>query len=365
VDVTVAGAGMAGLVAAARARELGLRPVVLEAGDRPGGALALSSGVVWRHRTAEEFHAECSQGDAALQRAIVERLDGAIAWLRDRGAPVVVESTGNPRTVGVRFEPAGLVAALADGLDVRLSTPLRELGGPTVLATGGYAATLAAERGLLLRAVRWSDGAGIRLATRAGGARSGDGEQFYGRALPAPPARVGEADFVRAAQLYGSLAHVVDLEGRELEGDWAWHEVDLAQAIAARPGGEAWYVVDASALRGRVRERTVAEMVAVAEELGGEVRRADRLEGLGFGPLDSPRLREPPFAAVRVRTGVTHTYAGLAVDDRARVVGDDGRPLPGLWACGADAGGIFDGGYASGLAAALVLGLAAAEDAAA
>jgi fumarate reductase flavoprotein subunit len=355
---------MAGLVAAARARELGLRPVVFEAGDRPGGAMALSSGVVWRHHTAEEFRAECPQGDPQLQRAIVERLDDAIEWLRSRGASVLAGSTGNPRTVGVRFEPAGVVAALARGLDLRLSTPLGELGGPTVLATGGYAATLAAERGLLLRAARWSDGAGIRLGTLAGGARHGDANQFYGRALPAPPARVGEADFVRAAQLYGALAHVRDLEGRALEGEWAWHEVDLAQAVAAGPGAEAWYVVDASALRARVRQRTVAEMVAVAEELGGEVRRADGVDGLGLGRLDSVRLREPPYVAVRVKTGVTHTYAGLAVDDRARLVGEDGRPLPGLWACGADAGGIFDGGYASGLAAALVLGLAAAEDAA-
>jgi fumarate reductase flavoprotein subunit len=355
---------MAGLIAAARARELGLRPVVFEAGASPGGAMALSSGVVWRHHTAEAFRAECPQGDPRLQRAIVERLDDAIEWLRARGAPVVAESTGNPRTVGIRFDPVGLVGALSEGLEIRLSTPLRELAGPTVLATGGYAAALANERDLLLRGGRWSDGAGIRLGTLAGAARRGDGKQFYGRALPAPPARVREADFVRASQLYGTLAQVLDLEGRALEGEWAWHEVDLAQAVAALPGGEAWYVVDASALRARVRERTVAEIVAVAEELGGEVRRADHLEGLGLGRLDSEGLREPPFTAVRVRTGVTHSYAGLAIDDRARVVGGDGRALPGLWACGADAGGIFDGGYASGLAAALVLGLAAAQDAA-
>jgi hypothetical protein len=49
---------------------------------------------------------------------------------------------------------------------------------------------------------------------------------------------------------------------------------------------------------------------------------------------------------------------GLRVDDRARVVGVDG-----LWAAGVDVGGISTGGYASGLAQALVLGLAAAEDA--
>ena len=80
--VTVAGAGMAGLVAAARLRELGVDTVVLEKGDRAGGSMLLSSGVVWRHHTAEAFAAECPAGDPALQRAVVERLDDALAVAR-------------------------------------------------------------------------------------------------------------------------------------------------------------------------------------------------------------------------------------------------------------------------------------------
>jgi predicted oxidoreductase len=74
-------------------------------------------------------------------------------------------------------------------------------------------------------------------------------------------------------------------------------------------------------------------------------------------PFDSP---EGAVSAVRVIASITHTIGGLQVDERARVVGADG-----LWAAGADAGGIATGGYTSGLAQALVLGLAAAEDAAA
>jgi hypothetical protein len=45
------------------------------------------------------------------------------------------------------------------------------------------------------------------------------------------------------------------------------------------------------------------------------------------------------------------------VDERARVIGCDG-----LWAAGVDAGAVATGGYASGLAQALVQGLVAAED---
>jgi fumarate reductase flavoprotein subunit len=53
---------------------------------------------------------------------------------------------------------------------------------------------------------------------------------------------------------------------------------------------------------------------------------------------------------------VTHTIGGLQVDTAGRVCG-----AHGLWAAGVDAGGVATGGYSSGLAQALVLGLAAAE----
>ena len=66
---------------------------------------------------------------------------------------------------------------------------------------------------------------------------------------------------------------------------------------------------------------------------------------------------------MRVYAGVTHTIGGIRIDDRARVLDADGSPIPDLYAAGADAGGIFTGGYGSGLAAALVFGRIAAETA--
>ena len=87
---------MAGLVAAARARELGATPVVLEKGDRAGGSMLLSSCVIWRHHDLDDFHAECPAGDVALQRRIVEELDDALDWLESLGAAPVARETGNP-----------------------------------------------------------------------------------------------------------------------------------------------------------------------------------------------------------------------------------------------------------------------------
>lgn len=365
--LTVAGAGMAGLAAAARAAELGVRTVALERAPRPGGSLALSSGVVWRHRTLDDFRAECPGGDPELQRLVVERLDEAIAWLRRLGAPVAAAGTGNPLTVGVRFDPAGLVEALAARARPQ---PGRSPAGdelPLLLATGGAGARLARERGLPLRAAPWSDGAGIAVGRARGGALAGDPAEFYGRLLPATAAPIEPRDWARAAQLYGRHGLAVDAAGRPvLPAPPRWHETDLAQAVAALPGGRAWLVVDGDALgEAAGGGRTVADAIAVAAELGAAVRRASTLAALGLGPLDAERLRTPPFTAVPVRAAITHTYAGLRVDAAARVLDDRGRPVPGLYAAGADAGGIFTGGYASGLAAALVLGLAAAESVAA
>jgi succinate dehydrogenase/fumarate reductase flavoprotein subunit len=354
---------MGGLVAAARARQLGRAPVVLEKGSRAGGSMLLSSGVIWRYRSLEDFRAECPGGDPDLQRLIVERLDDALGWLESVGAPVMERSSGNPRTIGLRFDPRGLTDALSRGAgEIRLQTPLTELRGPTILATGGFPTALAERLELLVRSNPWSSGDGLRLARKAGAATVGDLDEFYGRNLPAPPAKVREDRFVELAQLYGAHALVVNERGEEFAPEpLSWSEIDLVQATARQPRGLAWYVVDARALDVEIRGRAVKEMLAAAEEAGGAVRRGQQVAELGLDLPSSRKLEEPPFAAVQVTPGVTHTLAGLQVDEHACVLRDDGTRIENLWACGVDVGGIATGGYASGLAQALVLGLAAAE----
>jgi fumarate reductase flavoprotein subunit len=345
----IAGAGMAGLCAAARARELGARPVIYEKGDRPGGSMLLSSCVIWRHREWEDFRAECPGGDTVLQRIVWERLDDAIAWLESLGAAVVEHETGNMRTIGKRFDPRGLtdtlVRAGGDGCVYRH----HESTDATILATGGFQGSpeLVAEHirpaaPLRLRANRWSAGDGLRLGLARGGATSAGMDEFYGRNMP--DADFGEQDFVPLAQLYGRFARVFNDRGEEFFSDEvSWSENDLVQATARQPGGCAWYVLDEASLAERVRGRPVSAMVAAAPT---------RVE-----PSELP-FPAPPGArvAVRVKPGITHTIGGLQVDSEARVIGADG-----LFAAGADVGGIATGGYASGLAAALVLGLIAAE----
>jgi len=356
----IAGAGMAGLCAAARAREIGASPVVFEKGTRPGGSMLLSSCVVWRYRSFDEFRAQCPGGDPQLQELVHERLDEALDWLEALGAPVATRDTGNPLTTGVRFDPAGLTEALVRAAgEIRLGEAVPAPDGePLVLATGGFQGDrdivqrfVAPAAPLRLRANPWSAGDGLRIAVDRGAALSAGLDEFYGRNMA--DVDFGEPDFVPLAQVYGRFARVVNESGEEfVDGaEISWSEIDLVQATARQPGARAWYLLDDVALDRRVRDRSVREIVAEAPT------RTDPAEL----PFDAP---EDCLVAVRVAAAITHTIGGLRVDEGARVLHEDGSPLDGLYAAGADAGGISTGGYASGLAAALVLGRAAAETAA-
>jgi hypothetical protein len=332
----IAGAGMAGLVCAARAREFGLAPRLIEKGTRAGGSMLLSSGVIWRHVEWDQFRAECPGGDPELQRLIWERLDDALDWLVSLGAEPVWQDTENPLTTGKRFDPHALTELLA--CDLQLETPLpADAEPPLVLATGGFAKRLAEEKGLLLRANPWSDGAGLDYATARGTPLTAGMDEFYGRAMPAPPARIREEDFVPLSQLYGRWAHVFTAEGRDITPpSVSWSENDLAQRI----GSSAWYVLDDEGVE-QARER-----VEAARAVGGTVIDPHEL------PFETPQGSR---IAVHVAAAVTHTIGGIRIDTKARA-------LDGVHVAGVDAGGVATGGYASGLAQALVLGLVAAEE---
>jgi hypothetical protein len=309
--------------------------------------MRLSSGVIWRHRDFEKFREECPEADERLQRLLFERLDADLDWLESLGAPVVARETGNPLTAGTRFDPGGLTDALVEaaGNGVRVAERLREPPPdvPLVLATGGFAADrelleehVSPEAGhAFLRAAPGSTGDGLRIGVAAGAATSAGLEQVYARAMPAPPARIAEGDLVRLSQLYARHAAVTNERGESYETT-TWSEIDVAQWQLRQPRARAWFRVPVERLGEPVRERTVAEMVDAAEAAGAPVRRAQE------------------HVTVETVAGVTTTLGGLAIDEHAQAA-------HGVFACGADAGGIATGGYASGLAAALVFARIAAR----
>ena len=276
-----------------------------------------------------------------------------------------------------------------------------------ILASGGFAANpdlvqrhiIRGPGRMLLRAHPWSTGDGFLAALEAGALASRGLDEFYGRNLPAPPAEFSPQQFVEVSQLYGRYAIAVNRNGERYADEAAdWSETALVRATARQPGLRAWYVLDAAGLRGRVRDRSVEQMVETARRVGGTVLQAQSLNELAKGlagrgvsqatvmqtldeynaavadgmacELSPPRsgpaapVREPPFVAVEVAPAITHTIGGLAVDAGCRVLSrTGGRPIPGLYAAGVEVGGVSVGGYTSGLASALVFGGVAAASA--
>ena len=143
--------------------------------------------------------------------------------------------------------------------------------------------------------------------------------------------------FVELTQLYAAHAVVESTTGERYEPR-TWSEIDVVQWIARQPGARATFRLPSSSLERRVRERTIGEMVVAAERAGARV---ERINGT---------------VSVEVVAGITTTLGGLRVDASARAA-------KAVWAAGGDVGGIATGGYASGLAAALVFGRIAAASA--
>lgn len=311
--VVVAGAGLAGLVAALRAVQLGSRVTLLEKGDELGGAFVYSSGYVWSYRDLATFRREAPGGDDDLQGRILSRLDDGIGWLEGLGAPVLARETGNPITFGARLGPERTVATLAehiigsggrlftntalDGLVVDSKGRVRGVNvvscgegweiesDAVILASGGFAANrdlvgrhiIHGPGRMRLRTHPRSTGDGFLAALKAGALQSAGLDEFYGRNLPAPPAEFSAEQFVEVSQLYGRFAVALDANGRRYAD---WSETALTRATARLPGLRAWYVLDGAGLEQRVRDREAREMVETARRVGGTVLRAGSLEGL-------------------------------------------------------------------------------------
>jgi glycine/D-amino acid oxidase-like deaminating enzyme len=343
-------------------------------------------------------------------------------------------------TNGNALAGALLHALLARGLRPHMGVALREIlldegrvvgaivardGSPhhirarrgVVLAAGGvpHDAALRAELGLAgigpSLAPGSATGDGVRAARAAGGALRHDvASALAWVPVSDVPGRDGATTpfphfFDRSKP--GFL--IVDRTGRRFASEaLSYH--DLGPLIAARPGGEAFLIGDASAVRRHgigaarpwpatnrslqragylVREPTPERLaVRLGVDPGTLVRtlaawntQAAKGEDPEFGkgvdayqrhigqaghlpnPCIAP-LASPPFFAVRLRAGDIGTFAGLRVDAEARVLRADGTPIAGLHAVGNDMASVMGGTYPGPgitLGPALTFGVIAAE----
>ncbi|MGE0387546.1 MAG: FAD-binding protein [Gammaproteobacteria bacterium] len=280
------------------------------------------------------------------------------------------------------------------------SGTLMEVHAPwTLLATGGFqgdpalrAQYLGPHGGaLLLRANPNSAGAGLRLGQAAGAATSEHMTGWYGHTVPCPLAQPMQvADYLRFAQFHLSpRAILLDRDGRrfvdESRGYYrnaqAVARLETARALvlfdsALREADTAAFGVDRFEVAGAAgahtaRAGTWGEIGAIVAAWGyrgaGEAAETFNAQMRGAAQALQPGRelhRRPhdraPFHAIEVQPAITFTHGGLRIDAQARVLDGNGRPIPGLLAAGADAGGTYHEAYAGGLAMAGGFGLQAA-----
>lgn len=437
--VIVAGAGMAGLVAARQAQAAGARVILLEKGDAPGGSLALSGGTLWCAASYADLRRLVPLGDPHLGRILVEEFAAGVDWLREQGVTlsrqpslpdrVVYLMQPGPRaavaqlvdafiaaggTLHTRSALAGLATdahGAVTGALVHPADGLRTLypAHAVILATGGFQANPElraryfgpnADR-LILRSNPHSTGDGLLLAQAIGAAGSRAMSSFYGHLLPAPPAVVPTHDFIAYTHYHTAQAVLVNRLGARFTDESLGDETS-AQAVARQPDALAFVIYDAVVYRDfavraagggarasdtfhesaalgapTVQAASLGELAAGLEEFG--VYAPGLLETLhaynaavaagAAHRLAVPRrdhaypLTTPPFYAVGLTPGITFTLGGLAVNGDAQVLDRRGLPIPGLYAAGADAGGIHNEQYAGGLCLGLVFGRRAAQHA--
>ncbi len=237
--------------------------------------------------------------------------------------------------------------------------------GAVVIATGGYAASIEVIRSenptLPLLSTTNSAGAtgdGLVLARKAGGVKTKIGcVSMHCTTLAVTGSVVPQAVRVDGAIL-------VNDKGRRFVNELLPSD-EVAQAILSEPNNEAWLVFDESILE---KDRTLsaaadigsldvvyrapnpgvlARQIGVSPKQFTETvfayrRMAQVGKDTAFGrqTLNSS-LEHGDLCAVRVRPAYHSTSAGVAINTSAQVLRASGRPIPGLFAAGEVAGGVF------------------------
>jgi len=375
----------------------------------PGGDPALGRalidgfwpGVEWVRSTGVSV-SERWEGQMGFGSAVRVDVPALLAAWQD-----VIESAGGRIVVGsparrLTTDRAGRVT----GAEVDTAEGPRELRADAVLlATGGFQGDpellvtfIGPGAGaMLVRSNRGSVGDGFRLGRDAGASASKCLDGFYGHLVPSPLAELRDDQYLGLTQYYSNHCMLVNRQGRRFTDESLGDEVSN-QATLRQPGARAVLVCDerirtafavtapyphgqvidrmaaAQAAGGRyVSARTKGELIEAVASWGVARRTLaatiDQWAAASAGDddaLDVARATrpepflDPPFHALELQPAITFPFGGLRVDADGRVLDRDGAPVPGLFAAGADAGGLQDLRYVGGLALGLVFGPRAA-----
>jgi tricarballylate dehydrogenase len=345
-----------------------------------------------------------SAGPARIQpvgggSVIIEKLSNAA---KRAGVKVVYESTVKRLIMAEGRCVSGVVIQCGDGVTTTLNADA------VILACGGFQGNPEMMRAhfgsgtetlrLISPGTRFDTGDGIRMATDQGAGISGDWNGMH--IEPIDPRSKHSAPVV----LVYPYGIVVDQDGRRFfdEGGGLMHETWEAFARDihfARPKRIVYAILDsrlfdiegfARAIRSDVPPYQALSLQDLAAQIGvpalnlratieafngaatGDTARFDaaRCDGLATaGALEPPKsnwarpITKPPFLAYPLVGAIAYTFGGLATNEKAEVLCEQG-PMPGLYAAG-ETTGHFYGTAPNAVAAlrALVFGKIAGREA--
>ncbi len=274
-----------------------------------------------------------------------------------------------------------------------------------VAASGGFQANLdwlraawgAAADNFLIRGTPYDTGRVLRALMDRGARTTGDPTQCHAVAIDGRAPRfdggiVTRVDCIPLGIVVNARAERFHDEGEDL---WPKRYAIWGRLVARQPGQTAFVIfdsrarglfippmlppVEAPSVRALARELglepaalegTVATYNAAVRPGAFDHTQLDTCSTAGLTPPKSHwarRIDQPPFCAYPLRPGITFTYLGVAVDERARVLWRDGQPAENLFAAGEImAGNILGQGYLAGLGMSIgtVFGRKAGEEAA-
>ena len=327
------------------------------------------------------------------------------------GLTAIAERMGVTLRYGVRAQALALTDGRVNGVRVQGETVAADA---VVLACGGFEANAAWRTRYLgagwelakVRGTRFNTGDGIRMALNVGAASRGHWSGCHAVAWDQNAPDFGDLTVGDNFQKHSyPLGVMLNAEGRRFVDEGAdfrnYTYAKYGREVLRQTGQFAWQVFDAKVaplLRDEYRIKQVTKVTAdtlpalvgklegvhasqaleTLAEFNAAVQTATpfdptRLDGraaLGISPPKSNwanALDTPPFVAYGVTCGITFTFGGLHVDAEARVIGEDGAPVPGLFGAGELVGGLFYFNYpgGTGLTSGAVFGRAAGANAAA
>jgi tricarballylate dehydrogenase len=344
-----------------------MEPALSLSGVRVGDRIKWSPGAVIRARH-EGVGLSRSWFEIARQRDVEIRYGtGVVRLLQDRRGRVT--GVGVQNAEGFAELQARAVVLGCGGFEANPEWRARYLGRPWDHAK--------------VRGTRYNTGDGLRMAVELGALPHGQWTGCHSTPIDAGAPPHGDRKLTdktnRLSYPYGVL---VNTPGRRFfdEGeDFQFYTyAKLGGIILNQPGGVAYQIFDAKVtalLEGRYKtgrpmiadsldalvdqlpvdrtacRRTLADYHAALGKGTFDPAAHDGLHTTGLTPDKSnwaQPLDSPPFSAYPVTGGITFTFGGVRINDRAQVVATSWAPIPGLYACGEMVGGLFHTNYPGG-----------------